>query len=135
MASLIYGPNLYLVVNNFYGSGTFRMMLVTSAYTPDEDAHDFRNDVTNEVTGTGYSAGGNTVTPTVTHNTASNNVTVAWSAVTWPASTITARAGVIYKSIGSPATDNLCQYVDFTSDISSTAATFTANAGTQTYQR
>lgn len=135
MASLIYGPNLYKIVNDFYGSGSFKGMLVTSSYTPDEDAHDFRNDVTNEVSGTGYSAGGAAITPTVTHNTASNNVTVAWSAVSWASSTITARAMVIYKVIGSSATDNLCQYVDFGSDVTSTAATFTANAGTQTYQR
>jgi hypothetical protein len=39
-------------------TNTIEVMLVTSAYTPDQDAHDKRDDVTNEVSGTGYSAGG-----------------------------------------------------------------------------
>ena len=30
-------------------SDTIKMMLVTSAYTPDQDAHDFKDNVTNEV--------------------------------------------------------------------------------------
>jgi hypothetical protein len=34
-------------------SDTFKIMLVTSAYTPDMDAHTKRSDVTNEVSGTG----------------------------------------------------------------------------------
>jgi hypothetical protein len=135
MASLIYGVQLYNVVNAYYGSGSFKLMLVTSSYVPNEDTHAFRSDVTNEVTGTGYSSGGNAITPTVTHNTASNNVTVAWSTVTWASSTITAAAGVVYKVIGSAGTDTICQYVDFSGNISSTGGTFTANSGTQTYQR
>ncbi len=32
-------------------------MLVTSAYTPNQDTHTKRSDITNEVTGTGYTAG------------------------------------------------------------------------------
>lgn len=135
MASLIYGVNLYNNVNQYFGSGSFKLMLVTSSYTPNEDTHAFRSDVTNEVTGTGYSSGGNAITPTVTHNTASNNVTVAWGAVNWATSTITAAAGVIYKVIGSAATDTITQYVDFSGNVSSTGGTFTANSGTQTYQR
>ena len=37
---------------------TIKVMLVTSAYTPDQDAHDFKDDITNEISGTGYTAGG-----------------------------------------------------------------------------
>ena len=36
------------------------MLLVTSAYTPNQNTHNFRDDITNEVTGTGYTSGGNT---------------------------------------------------------------------------
>ena len=53
-----------------FTSDTFKVMLTTSSYTEDKDAHDFRNDVTNEVTGTGYTAGGNTATVSVTLDTA-----------------------------------------------------------------
>lgn len=136
MASLIFGVHLYNLLNTFFGSGSFKIMLVTSSYAPNEDTHTFRSDVTNEVTGTGYSSGGAAITPTVTHNTASNNVTIAWSQTTWSTSTITARAGVIYKALGGASSaDPISQYVDFGADITSTAATFTANSGTQTYQR
>src|SRR5690348_1638843 len=37
---------------------SIKVMLCTSSYTPDQDAHDYKNDVTNEVSGTGYTAGG-----------------------------------------------------------------------------
>jgi len=36
-------------------------MLTTSSYSPAKDTHDFKDYVTNEVTGTGYSAGGATL--------------------------------------------------------------------------
>lgn len=49
-------------------TGTLKCALVTSAYTPNQNLHDFWDDVSaNEVTGTGYTAGGNAAaTPTVT---------------------------------------------------------------------
>lgn len=33
--------------------------IVANAYTPDQNLHDFFDDITNEVSGTGYTAGGN----------------------------------------------------------------------------
>lgn len=40
---------------------TIKCMIVTSGYTPDQNLHDFRDDLgANEVSGTGYTAGGNT---------------------------------------------------------------------------
>ena len=48
-----------------YGTDTFKMMLTTSAYVADKDAHLKRSSVTNEVTGTGYTAGGTIVAVTV----------------------------------------------------------------------
>lgn len=106
---------------------TFKVLLTTSAYTPDQDAHDFRNDVTNEVSGTGYTAGGNAVTvSSVTYDSASNQVRIVFADVTWPASTITARTAVIYKSRGGASSaDELLAYVTEATDISSTGATFT----------
>lgn len=37
---------------------TIKVMLVGTAYTPDRAVHEFKSQVTNEITGTGYSAGG-----------------------------------------------------------------------------
>jgi hypothetical protein len=106
---------------------TFKVMLTTSAYTPNQDTHDFRDDVTNEVSGTGYTAGGATLSGVgVTYDAASNQVRITWSDVTWPSSTITARTAVIYKSRGGASSaDELVAYATDSADVTSTAATFT----------
>ena len=126
MASLVYNSCIDYVCKGSidFDTDTFKMMLVTDAYTPSK-SHDFRNDVTNEVTGTGYTAGGNAATPTVTKDNVNNRVDVSWTITSWTSSTITARAGVIYKSRGGASSaDELVGYVDFGSDISSTSGTF-----------
>jgi hypothetical protein len=58
-----------------WDTDTIKVALTTSTYVPDIDVHDFFNDVTNEVTGTGYTAGGATLaTPTLTYDTASDQI-------------------------------------------------------------
>lgn len=106
---------------------TFYILLTTSSYTPDQDLHDFRNDVTNEVVGTGYTAGGTPLTITgVTYDSASNEVRVAGTSPTWPTSTITARTAVLYKRRGGASSaDELVGYCTEAADITSTADTFT----------
>jgi hypothetical protein len=134
MASLIYNSAIDdMARNNIdFDTNTFKAMLVTSSYTPDKDTHDKRDDVTNEATGTGYTAGGVTTACTVTKDTANDRVTLQFAAVSWATSTITARALVIYKSTGTASTDNLVAYNDFGSDVSSTAGTFSVAASTIT---
>jgi hypothetical protein len=111
-----------------FASDSFKAMLVTSAYTPDQDAHLKRSSVTNEVSGTGYSAGGAATTCTVTKDTANNRVDIAFSDVVWTTATITARAAVVYKSRGGAASaDELVAYVDFGQDVTSTNGDFTAD--------
>lgn len=126
MASLIYNSCVDYVCKGSidFDTDTFKMMLVTDSYTPSK-SHDFRNDVTDEVTGTGYTAGGNAATPTVTKDNVNNRVDISWSITSWTSSTITARAGVIYKSRGGASSaDELVGYVDFGSDVSSSSGTF-----------
>lgn len=134
MASLIFNNALWNLVkgNVDFDTDTFKCMLVTSAYTPDKDTHDFRNDVTNEVVGTGYSAGGTAATVTVPAiDTANDRIDVTLGAVSWPASTITARGAVYYKSRGGASSaDEIIAYIDFGSDIASTAGTFSLSAST-----
>ena len=136
MASLIYNSAIDDIVRGAIDADTdtFKAMLVTSSYTPNKDTHDKRDDVTNEVTGTGYTAGGVTTACTVTKDTANDRVTLQFAAVSWATSTITARALVIYKSTGTASTDNLVAYNDFGSDVSSTAGTFSVAASTITLQ-
>lgn len=138
MASLIYNSavraNAVGAID--FDTDTFYSMLVTSTYTPDKDAHDFRNDVTNEVTGTGYTAGGMAVTVTVAAvDTANDRVVLTFASHAWTSSTITARGEVIYKSRGGASSaDELVLYNDFGSNIASTSGTFNVAATTITLQ-
>lgn len=108
-----------------WDTDTIKVALTTSAYTPAQDTHDYFNDVTNEVTGTGYTAGGATLgSKTITQNDGANRQTFDAADTSWTTSTITARYAVIYKSTGTAATSPLIGWVDFGSDQSSTAGTF-----------
>jgi len=113
---------------------TFKIMLTTSAYTPNQDTDDFRNDVTNEITGTGYTAGGATLSGvSVTYDAASNQVRISWTDPTWTTATFTARTAVIYKSRGGASSaDELVAYCTEASDVTSTAATFTVDLASPT---
>lgn len=108
---------------------TFKAMLTTSSYTPDQDAHDFRDDVTNEITGDGYTAGGFTlVSPALSFDGTSNEVRWDWGDPQWTEATFTARRMVIYKSRGGASTaDELVMWVDFGADETVSAGTFTYN--------
>lgn len=107
---------------------TFKLMLTTSTYTPNQDTHAFRSDVTNEVGASGtYAAGGATLAGgTFAYDTASNEYRIAWTSPSFTSATITARTAVIYKSRGGAATaDELVAYCTEASDVTSTAGTFT----------
>ena len=137
MASLIYNSAIDdMARNNIdFDTNTFKAMLVTSTYVANKDTHDKRDDVTNEATGTGYTAGGVTTACTVTKDTANDRVTLSFAAVSWATSTITARALVIYKSRGGASSaDELVAYNDFGSDVSSTGGTFSVAASVITLQ-
>lgn len=138
MASVIYNAAMLNEAkgNIDYDSDSFKVMLVTSGYTPDVDAHDYRNDVTNEVAnGNGYATGGAATTVTVTQDNANNRVAIAFASVTWPNSTITARGAVIYKNRGGTSSaDELIAYVDFGADKASSGADFIINFTTPLYK-
>jgi hypothetical protein len=130
MAAKLYGSFLMKALNKEidYDTDTIKVMLLTSAYTPNQDTHDYLDDVVaNEVTGTGYTAGGATLaSKSITYDSATNVVILDADDVTWASSTITARYAVVYDaSPGTNATRPLIGYVDFTSDQSSTAGNFT----------
>lgn len=109
-----------------WDTDTIKVALVTSSYTPDQDAHDYWDDVSaNEASGTGYTAGGATLASKTIGYTSGTNVTKFDAAdVSWTTSTITARYAVVYLSTGTGSTSPLIAYVDFGSDQSSSAGTF-----------
>ena len=129
VASFNFNAAIRSIVNAYFGSGSFKMLLVSVLPGETEkDAWDFRNDVTNEVVGAGYTAGGSAVTLTVAAvDTVNNDIEVSCSSVSWTSATITAVGGIIYKVNGSAGSDELVSFIDFGGPISSTSGTFTVN--------
>ena len=120
-----------------YFTGTFKFLLVSSV--PSEanfDAYDFRDDIANEVTGTGYTAGGVAATVTVGSVDTTNDrtpVTITDLTNAWTSSTISAVGGWLYKVVGSSATDQLVGFVDFGGTVTSTAGNFSVAFTTPLY--
>lgn len=132
MASLVYTSFLEDMAkgNVDFDTATVKVMLVTSTYTENKDTHTRRTDITNEVSGTGYAAGGNTATVTLTKDTTNDRLDISLGGTTWSTSTITARKAVYYISTGTAANDILIAVNDFGSDVTTSAGTFTLNAST-----
>lgn len=133
MASIIYNSFLDDVAKGKIDMSTVtvKAMLVTSTYTENKDTHTTRADITNEITGTGYTAGGATATCTVTKDTTNDRIDISLGGATLASSTLTARKAVYYVSRGGAASaDNIIACNDFGSDVSTTNGTFTLNAST-----
>tara|TARA_R110001599_G_scaffold23686_1_gene86481 strand:- start:147 stop:578 length:432 start_codon:yes stop_codon:yes gene_type:complete len=99
---------------------TFKIALYTSSASLGATTTAYAN--TNEVSGTNYTAGGNTLS--ISANPAASGTTafLDFADTTWSNATITARGALIYKSGGSnPAVAVL----DFGADKTSTAGDFT----------
>lgn len=109
------------------------VMLCTSSYTPNQDTHEFKSDVTNEVTGTGYIVGGQRLfNCAVTYDSATNTVKLDADDVVWLSSSITARYAVFYANlVGEEDTAKpLIAYWDFGADETDTAGSFTLQLST-----
>ncbi len=111
-------------------SDTFKVMLTTDSYTPDQNADQYVSDVTNEISGTGYTTGGVSIgSLTMAYNTTTN----VWSIDTdtdaeWTGSSITARYAVLYDSTpGTDETNPLVGYVDFGDDVTTSSSTLQVN--------
>jgi hypothetical protein len=101
-------------------SQVFKIALYTSSATLGATTTAYS--VTNEVSGSGYTAGGNTLT-VVAPTTSGTTAFLDFNDTTWSTATITARGALIYHGDGSgnPAVAVL----DFGSDKTSTAGDFT----------
>ena len=104
-------------------SDTIKLMLTTVSYVPNRGTDRYKSSVTNEVSGTGYTAGGTTI-GSMANSITGNVYTITGANASWPGSTFTARIAVLYDS--TPATDAtrpLIGYVDFGADQSPSAGT------------
>lgn len=128
MTSFIY-TSFYTKLMNGGGidldTDTIKVALLGSGYTPSK-AHSTYADISgNEVTGTGYSAGGATLgSKVITQD--DTNFYSTWDAAdpSWPSSIITARYAAIYKSTGTPSTSFLIALIDFGQVLSTNNSTF-----------
>ena len=102
-----------------------KIALCTSSYVPDQDAHDFFDDVTNEVAnGNGYTSGGQALgTKTLTYTAGTNVLKLDAADPQWTEATFTARVAVIYLDTATPATSPLIGYCVFDGDVSPSAGT------------
>lgn len=128
MANVVYNSFKRDIMNGSIDldTDTIKIALVTASYTPDQDAHDNFDDVTNEVSDSGtYAAGGGTLAnKTVAVDNTDNEGVFDADNISFTGATITARGAVVYKSTGTAATSKLICYLDFGSNVSSTAGTF-----------
>jgi hypothetical protein len=92
-----------------YISDTLKIALLDLTYVPDLINHQFFSHLTGEVSGTGYTAGGATLSgKSVTVVGATGEVVFDADDVTWSTATITnAQYAVIYKDTGTPSTSPL----------------------------
>ena len=129
---------ILLGVHDFRGTGgdTFKIALYSSSASIDANTTSYTT--TGEVTGTNYTAGGNTltnggVTATNTSSSAGTGFTT-FNSTTWSSATITARGALIYNTTPSAngisntaLTNPTVAVLDFGSDKISTAGDFTIN--------
>lgn len=112
-----------------FDTDTIKVMLLENTYTPDQDTHDYVDDVSaNEVSGTGYTAGGATISnASISYDSATNKTKLDADNVTWSSATLTARYAVIYCDTGVESTSALIAYLDFGQDITSLGGDFDLN--------
>jgi hypothetical protein len=103
---------------------TFQLAMYDNNASFDASTTDYTT--TNEVSGTGYSAGGGTLT-NVTPTTSGTTALTDFADLTFSSSTITARGALIYNTTtgGGTGTTDTVVVLDFGSDKSSSAGDFT----------
>ena len=105
---------------------TFKIALYTSSATLDASTTAYS--VTNEVSGTGYSAGGQDLT-NVNPTTSGTTAFTDFADETWTTATITARGALIYNSTPNTTSISVSNpavvVLDFGADKTSTAGDFT----------
>lgn len=103
-----------------FTSNTFKMALYTSSASLDATTTVYTT--SNEVSGTGYTAGGNTLAVSVAPTSSGTVAYISFSDTSWFTSTFTARGALIYNASQSNAAVAI---FDFGSDKSVVGGTFT----------
>ena len=103
----------------------FKIALYTSSATINADTTAYST--TNETSGTGYDAGGKTLTLSTNPTQSASSVHIEFSNVTWTSASFTARGALIYKSGGS---NTAIAALDFGEDKQVSSGNFVVQLGT-----
>lgn len=101
-------------------STNIKAIALTSSYTPNQDTHDFLDDIiANECTGDGYTSGGVVVNnPSLTYTGGSNLVTLDCDDISFPGVYITARYIALYDNrVAGNSNKPLICYIDLGEDL------------------
>lgn len=114
--------NLLQGTQNFSspGGNTYKMALYTSSATLGPSTTVYST--ANETTGTGYTAGGNTLTISASPTSGGTTAFISFNDVSWPNSSFTARGALIYNS---SVSNSAVAIFDFGSDKTVLNGTFT----------
>lgn len=129
LLKLINGTNIDLSSSG----NTIKVMLLTASHTTDIDTQEFIDDVSaNEVSGTGYTAGGYTLlSKTATYDSTDNEAAADAADPTWTiTSSLSPAYAAYYKDTGTPSTSPIIGIVNFgqTYTIANGTLTLTHNA-------
>jgi hypothetical protein len=118
--------------------GNMYAALTSNSYVPNQDTHDYFDDITNEVSGAGYTAGGVLLTAkTSVYTTGTNTLTLDAADPSWATVSIPEiRYVIFYLDSGSDSTSPLLSYMDLEANYAPSAQSFTvtlASTGIATY--
>ena len=92
-------------------------MLVTNSFTPNVDTTNFKSNVTGEASGSGYTAGGVTVTATASVDNATDKGVLTIGAASFGTITVSnVRYYIYYFDSGTASTSEIIDIVDLGSD-------------------
>jgi hypothetical protein len=124
----LYGKFMLSLLNKEcdFDSDTLKLMHTSASHVPDQDAHRYKSDLSNEVTGTNLAAGGVALTSCTAAYTAATN-TVKITCADYSVATATAtgikNSHIYDSSPGSDATRPLIAYVVWDVELAPSAAT------------
>jgi hypothetical protein len=90
--------NLLKGLENFFTGSPYTYKIALYDASADINSETTAYTTTNEITGTGYTAGGEVLTPTIGSDTSNNTAYVTFANVTWSPANFTAAGALIYNS-------------------------------------
>ena len=90
--------NLLKGLENFFTGSAYTYKIALYDASADINSETTAYTTTNEITGTGYTAGGEVLTPTIGSDTSNNTAYVTFANVTWSPANFTAAGALIYNS-------------------------------------